>query len=261
MAAALFFATSAHAAVASARIGGAASATHEAGHASQPAVRRTASGLTRVRGTVRPFFNALGSGGGVIADVTVEHYFHAPFKLGLSLSPVALAAQSGGAGAVTHLRLEAAFATRYLEVGAAVGTRVENFGPAGASLAAKLRLGPLDGLNLALTYGYAGIRNRYTGRGRVAFSNLLAAVEVPLLPRLSVVIDAGFSMDAWLYGTAGLKHRLAGDGGPGTWIVLAAFGLAWVQNGFPCQYVDPERCQGTAWGIGPTIAVGVERRF
>jgi hypothetical protein len=124
-----------------------------------------------------------------------------------------------------------------------------------------LRLGALDGLNLQLTYGYALIRNRYTGDDRVAFSNVLAAAEVPLLPRLAATADAGFSFDVWLYGTVGLKHRLRGDGGPGTWIVRAATGLAWVLDGFPCNYRDPSRCEGAAWGVGPTVAVGVDHRF
>jgi hypothetical protein len=218
-------------------------------------------GLTRVYGTVRPFFNLMGQGGGAIGDLAIDHYFSFPLKLGLELSPTAVAFQPSTSGAVTHLRVEAAFASDYLEVGAAVGGRMENFGPGGISLAARVRLGALDGLNFKLTYGYAVIRNHYTGQTRVAFSNVLGTLEVPLTSRLALTLDGAFSFDVWLYGTVGLKHVLIGDGGPGSWIVRGGFGLAWVLDKFPCEYRDPGRCEGAAWGVGPTISFGLEHRF
>ena len=218
-------------------------------------------GLTRVHGTLRPFFNVIGQGGGAIGDLAVDHYFTIPLKLGVELAPTAVAFQPSSSGAVTHLRLEAAFATDYLEIGAAAGGRLENFGPGGISLAGRLRLGALDGLNFRLTYGYAVIRNHYTARTRVAFSNILGTLEVPLTRRLALFTEGAFSFDVWLYGTIGLKHLLVGDGGPGSWIIRGAFGLAWVMDQFPCQYRDPGRCEGAAWGLGPTIAFGLEHRF
>ena len=217
--------------------------------------------LTRVQGTLRPFFNLLGSGGGAIGELAVEHYFDFPLKIGAEIFPAAVAVQSGGGGAITHLRLEAAFASDLLEVGLAAGERTENLGAGGLSLAGRLRLGALDGLNLRLTYGYAVIRNRYTDRVRVAFSNVLTTIEVPLMTGLAAVVDGGFSFDVWLYGTVGVKHVLVGQGGAGTWSARAGFGIAWVLDRFPCQYRNPDRCHGSAWGVGPTIAVGVEHRF
>jgi hypothetical protein len=219
-------------------------------------------GVTRVLGTVRPFFNVIGSGGGAIGELAVDHYFATlPLKLGAEVSPAAVAVQPGAGGAITHLRVEGAFATDHLEVGLAVGQRTENLGAGGISLAGRVRLGSLDGLNLRVTYGYAVIRNRYTDRTRVAFSNFLATAEVPLTARLALVIDGAFSYDVWLYGTLGLRQMLAGRGGPGTWIVRGGFGVAWVLDRFPCQYRNPDRCTGAAWGVGPTIAFGLERRL
>jgi hypothetical protein len=95
----------------------------------------------------------------------------------------------------------------------------------------------------------------------VAFSSVVTTVEVPLRDGLALVADGGFSFDVWLYGTLGLRQRLAGRGGPGTWIASGGFGVAWVLDRFPCQYRDPQRCQGSAWGLGPTISFGLERRF
>jgi hypothetical protein len=81
-------------------------------------------GMTRVHGTLRPFVSLVGHGGGAIADVAVERYFH--------ITPTAFAVQPASRGAVTHLRGEAAFATDFLEVGASAGSRLENFGPGGS---------------------------------------------------------------------------------------------------------------------------------
>jgi hypothetical protein len=218
-------------------------------------------GLTRIRGEVRPFFNLLGSGGGAIGELAIDHYFTIPLKVGVEVSPAAIAFQPRSSGAITHLRVEAAYATQYLEIGGAVGERMENLGAGGISLAARLRLGALDGLNFRLTYGYAMIRNHYTGRTRVAFSNVVGTFEIPLTERLALTVDGAFSFDVWLYGTVGLKHVLVGNGGPGSWIVRGGFGLAWVLDQFPCQYSNPGRCEGAAWGMGPTISFGLEHRF
>jgi hypothetical protein len=95
----------------------------------------------------------------------------------------------------------------------------------------------------------------------VAFSNVLTTIEVPLTRRLALTLDGAFSMDVWLYGTIGLKHILIGDGGPDSWIIRGAFGMAWVMNQFPCQYREPGKCEGASWGMGPTLSFGVERRF
>lgn len=244
-------------------LGGAASAEEEPCPTGVRAVLAPARprGVTRAHGTLRPFFNLIGAGGGAIGDLTVDHYFEFPLKIGAEVSPAAIAVQPGAGGAITHLRLEAAFATDLIEAGLAVGERTENLGPGGISLAGRLRLGALDGLNLRLTYGYAVIRNRYTDQTRVAFSNVVSTLEVPLASGVALVADGGFSFDVWLYAILGLKYRLVGDGGPGTWILRGGFGVAWVLDRFPCQYLHPERCEGSAWGVGPTIAFGVERRF
>ncbi len=217
--------------------------------------------ITRIEGTFRPFFNVIGAGGGGIIDLSLEHYFAVPLKVGAGMTPAAFTIQPNGGGSVAHLRIEAAYATDFIELGLAAGSRVENFGRGGFSLAGRLRLGALDGLSVRLTYGYALIRNRYTGQERVAFSNVLTTIQVPLRPGLALVVDAGFSFDVWIYAIVGLKHRVVGDGGPGTWMISAGAGVAWVLEGFPCQYADPSHCEGAAWGLGPTIAVGLDHRF
>jgi hypothetical protein len=218
-------------------------------------------GLTRVQATVRPFLNLVGAGGGAIADLSVEHYFERPLKLSLNLAPVALAVQPGADSAIGHLRLGAAYATEYIEIGAAVGARVQNLGHNGVSLAAALRLGRLDGTNVRVSYGYALARNYYTRQVQTGFSHLQLATQVSLTDRLALVVEGALSFEAWMFATGGLRHRVFGDGGAGSWFVTGQFGFAWVLDHFRCQYHDPAPCRGASWALGPTLVFGLERRF
>jgi hypothetical protein len=218
-------------------------------------------GMTRVYGNVRPFFNMTGPGAGALSDLTLEHYFHLPWKLGVELSPVALVGVPSGLGAIAHSRVRAAFASDYVEVGVGVGWRFQHFGPSGMSLAPALRLGSLDGLNLRLELGYSLIRNYYTGIAQFAWSHARGGIDVPVTRKLALTLEGGYGLDLWVYTTLGARQIIMGDGGKGTLAIGASFGLVWIVDRFPCQYGDVDPCRGAAWGAGPTIAVRVDRRF
>jgi hypothetical protein len=206
----------------------------------EPGVRR---GLTQAHATVRPFLSVLGGAGGAIADLGVAHYFAGiPLRLSLELSPLALAIESDGPGAVGHFRLGAAYASEYVEIGLSAGSRVQNYGGAGISMAGFLRLGTLDGLKLTLTYDDVFKRNTYSGKLGIALSNILASLDVPVSARVRLFAEGGVSADKWLFGSLGLRHRLRGDGGAGTWIVSGSFGLAWVLDRPDCRYPDTGWC-------------------
>jgi hypothetical protein len=218
-------------------------------------------GMTRVRATVRPFLSVFGRGGGTVIDLSVDHYLTSPVRLSLELAPLALAADGEATGAIGHARVGAAYAGDFVELGAAVGSRVQNFGGAGLSLAAFLRLGALDGLNFTFTTGYVWKRNRYTGQPTMGLASGKGTLQVPLSPRFALFSEGAFSTDYWLYATAGLRHRLSGDGRGGTWFVSGALGLAWVVDQSDCLHPGTGWCSGSAWAAGPTVAFGLERRF
>jgi hypothetical protein len=219
-------------------------------------------GTTRVHATVRPFLSVLGQGGGAIADMAVEHYFaRAPLRLSLELAPLALAVEADGPGSIGHLRLGGAFASDYIELGASIGSRIQHYGGSGISMAGFLRLGALDGLRFTLSYDYVLRRNPYTAALRIGLSNVLAALQVPLSARLALFTEGGLSADRWIYASAGLRHRLVGNGGPGTWIIAGSFGVAWVVDRPECPYPDTGWCLDAAWAAGPTLGLGLERRF
>jgi hypothetical protein len=201
---------------------------------------------------------------GAISELRVEHYFQKPFMLGFEMAPLAVASTDNGTGAITHLRLHAAYVGDYFAMGFGAGARLRRFGQAaGISLTPTVRLGTQDGLNLTLAYTHTIARNRYTGVPQLGFSNITGTLNVPLTRRLALQLDAGFSLDIWVYGTMGLRQRLVGDGGPGTWFLSGAFGVAWVSDRTICNFEATVPCAGggQALSYGPTISVGLERRF
>jgi hypothetical protein len=217
--------------------------------------------LTRVETTWRPFLGFVGNSWGTIGEMRIEHHFAAPFMIGAEMSPVAIASAGDGVGAATHLRAIGAFVTDYLSLGLGVGARLQRYGSSGLSLAPSLRLGSMDGLNLELTYTHTIAPNKYSGKMTTGFSNVLAKVQVPVSRRLALQLDTGLSLDTWAFATLGLRHRLFGQGGRGTWFVSGGFGLAMVVDKSPCDYNATVPCGSSATSYGPTMSVGLEYRF
>jgi hypothetical protein len=220
-------------------------------------------GMTRVQAIARPFLGVQGNSYGAISEMRIEHYFKQPFMLGIEMAPLAIAATDSGNGAITHLRLHAAYVGDYFAIGLGAGPRLRRFGTAGFSITPTLRLGAQDGLNLQIAYTHTIARNRYTGQPSLGFNNITSTPSVPLTRRLALQLDAGFSLDIWAYGTVGLRQRLGGDGGAGTWFLSGAFGFAWVSDRTICNFEASVPCPAntTALSMGPTISIGLERRF
>jgi len=217
--------------------------------------------VTRVQVVARPFLGLTGNSWGTLGEARVERYFARPFVLGVELAPVAIASAGEGLGAISHLRATGAYVTDHLAVGLGVGARLQRFGSTGLSLAPSLRLGSLDGLSLSVTYSHTIAPNAYTGKETVGFSNVLSALVVPVGRTTALEVAGGLSLDAWAYGTIGLRQRLTGDGGRGTWILSAAFGAAFIVDRAPCNFESTVVCGSSATSFGPTIAIGLDRRF
>lgn len=217
--------------------------------------------LTRVETTWRPFLGFVGNSWGTIGEARIEHYFSSPFMLGAEVSPVAIASSGEGLGAATHVRATGAFVTDYISLGLGVGARLQRFGSSGLSLAPSLRLGSLDGLNFELTYTHTIAPNKYSGKMTTGFSNVLAKFQVPVSQRLALQLDTGLSLDTWGFVTLGLRHRLFGNGGPGTWFISGAFGLAMIVDQSACNYDATIPCGNSATSYGPTMSFGLEYRF
>jgi hypothetical protein len=217
--------------------------------------------LTRIELKVRPFLGLTGNGWGTIGEARFEHYFGFPFLLGLELAPVGVAANGEGPGGIAQARILAAYANQYLAVGLGAGAALQRFGHSGFSIAPTLRLGSLDGLHFSLEYAYSIAPNRYTGERTIGFSNVLGTLDVPLSRRLALEVESGLNLQSWVFATIGLRYRVRGDGGPGTWFVTGAFGAAWIADRSSCNYDAAVPCGASASAFGPTVSFGLERRF
>jgi hypothetical protein len=210
---------------------------------------------------LQPFLGLTGNSWGSLGEARFEHDFRFPLTLGLELAPVAFAANGNGTGALAEARATAAFSTRYLAIGLGLGGQLQRFGRNGLSAAPTLRLGRRDGLNLSVEYAYSVAANQYTGQRTIGFSNIVGTLQIPLTERLALQIDGGLNLKAWAYTTIGLRERLTGDGGPGSWFVSGGLGAAWFSQQSGCNYDAVIPCGPSAMSFGPTVAFGFERRF
>ena len=226
-----------------------------------PAPAATSTELNRFELKVQPFLGLTGNSWGGLAEARFEHDFRFPLTLGIELAPVALVQSADGTGALAQARLTAALNLRYLGVGLGVGGQLQRFGRNGLSIAPTLRLGRRDGLNLSVEYAYSVAANQYTGQRTIGFSNIIGTLRIPLTDRLSLQFEGGLNLKAWAFTTVGLRDRVRGDGGPGTWFIGAGLGAAWISDQGSCNYEVAIPCGPSAMSFGPTIAVGVERRF
>jgi hypothetical protein len=225
-----------------------------------PAPESGGEGWSRVSIDLLPVLGLTSNSWGGLSQIRAEHYFRAPLVVGVELAPLALASSGEGIGTLAQARLHAAYATRYLAVGLGLGAQLQRFGRNGLSIAPTLRLGRLDGLELELEYAYNVAPNRFTGRQTVGFSDVLTTGRVPVTSRLALQLQAGLNLQAWIFTTLGLRQRLSGEGGPGSWFVSAGFGVAWIEDRSACDQPDLS-CGSTALSFGPTISVGLEHRF
>jgi hypothetical protein len=217
--------------------------------------------LNRFELRVQPFLGLTSNSWGSLGEARFEHDFRFPLTLGIELAPVALVQSGNGTGALAQARLTAALNLRYLAVGLGVGGQLQRFGRNGLSIAPTLRLGRRDGLNLSVEYAYSIAANQYTGQRTIGFSNIIGTLRIPLTDRLSLQFEGGLNLKAWAFTTVGLRQRVRGDGGAGSWFLSAGLGAAWLSDQGSCNYEAVIPCGPSAMSFGPTIDFGLERRF
>lgn len=227
-------------------------------------------GMSRFYGTLSPlievatstYAGATNSGLGLLGQLTFEHYFRFPLKLGVQLAPLALVTGER-IGLNTELHALIAFASSYFELGLTPGAELHLLGQQQFSIGYQLRLGSLDGLNLIFHNSYVLASGDY-GRGtQLTFGSATAEINIPLASRFNLYLTGGGS-SYWAYGTVGLKYYLRGGGGPGTLIVHSGLGGAWVSDRCVAgaNSTNSQYCYGVrSEAAGPALAVGLDARF
>jgi hypothetical protein len=147
----------------------------------------------------------------------------------------------------------------HLDLGLTAGRQLARDGSAGLSLAAHLRLGAREGVNLTARYAYLIARDPASAGPESGALGPHGALSIPLGQRLALTAEGSFLGDAGALGTLGLTHRVAGDGGPGSWFLSGGLGLAFQRTGPDCG--GARLCLNEAWSAAPAAILGVEGRF
>jgi hypothetical protein len=156
-------------------------------------------------------------------------------------------------------RVGLGFDARHFDLHLAAGRQLAADGSAGLSLATQLRLGARDGVNLTAQYGFLLARDPVSGGPRADPLGPHGTITIPLVNRLSLTAEGSFLGEAAALATLGLTHRVAGNGGPGSWYVSGGLGLTFQRTGPDCG--NAPLCIGSQWSAAPAAIFGVERRF
>ena len=151
------------------------------------------------------------------------------------------------------------FNAKHFDLQLAAGRQLAGDGSTGVSLATQLRLGARDGVNLTAQYGFLLARDPVSGGPRADPLGPHGTISIPLGPRLALTAEGSFLGDAAALATLGLTHRVAGDGGPGSWYLSGGLGFAFQRTGPDCG--SAPLCIGSQWSAAPAAMFGIERRF
>ncbi len=144
--------------------------------------------------------------------------------------------------------------TRHVDLGLAVGSQLARDGSAGMSLAAHLRLGARDGVNVTARYGYLLPRRAHPAAGcsRRARSASRSAGGWRSPAEGSLLGDGG------ALGTIRLSHQL--DVGGGSWFVSGGVGFTFRRADQDCGGGGQLRVNAD-WCAVPAAVFGIEGRF
>ena len=216
--------------------------------------------MTRLAVDVRPFIPVGSLGLGVIASMSVEHYFSFPLKLGVQLSPLGILAVSDGTGVTGEFHGRVGYAHDWFEIELLPGVEFHRYGdPTRFSLAYGVRMGALDGVNFRFQNAYRV--NKIEDTKEFAFASATGGLDIPLHRRFTLTAELGGS-STWAWGAGGVKSYLRGSGGPDTLILRTAIGGAWIRDREAVDSNVNVFTQGR--GVeqaGPSVNVGLDARF
>jgi hypothetical protein len=144
--------------------------------------------------------------------------------------------------------------TRHVNLGLTVGSQLAPDGSAGMSLAAHLRLGAHDGVNVTAGYDYLLPGEAASGRRLLPHG----AISIPLGPRLALTGEGSLLGDGGALGTIGLSHQL--DVGGGSWFVWGGVGFTFRRADSDCRDGGQLRVNAD-WCAAPAAVFGITGRF
>jgi hypothetical protein len=157
----------------------------------------------------------------------------------------------------------ASYDEHLLEVGLGLGAQTVNdvaLGQqrgSGTLIAQVLRLGSVDGLNLAVRSDFVLFASRFE------FSGLSGSAQIPLGQSSWLVARGAGSRAGFGYGELGLRALLRGRGGPGSVYLMVTAGGATVFRAASCSFeAGFEGCSSDESSTsGPMAGAGLAVRF
>ncbi len=201
---------------------------------------------------------------GFLSGLGIDYQFRLPVKLGLVLSPAGYGRSDVGSGAVFELGALVGLSSRLLGIRGGVGAHVSaGHGDHRLLLLTEIRLGSDESFNLVLVMNWV-VPSAYRGGLVVLPSTAVAAINVPVTPRLALYVEFGGGnlalgeVDArgsgWANFVGGLRFLARGQSGSGAVVVStgAGFGYVWAQT--PLNRFD----QQGGYASGLLLHVGID---
>ncbi|MBW2261908.1 MAG: hypothetical protein JRG91_08050 [Deltaproteobacteria bacterium] len=201
-------------------------------------------GYLHVSIDLKPIIGLRGGAGtfGFLSGLGLDYQFKAPVKLGVVLNPAGYGRSDVGSGAVFELGALLGLSSRLFGIRGGVGAHVSvGHGDHRLLLLGEIRLGNDEGFNLTLVMNWV-VPSVYRDAMKVLPSTTVAALNVPVTPRLSLYVEFGGGNLAlgeeeargsgWANFVGGLRFLARGQSGSGTLAVSTGlgFGYVWAQT-------------------------------
>ena len=240
-------------------------------------------GLWELSATAGAFINLGPVAGGATGWASVVYRFDVPIVVRAELAPFGVAignsqtvnnnnnAQGTNPSRVMSVaagHLLVGLDTQFIEValgggGATLSNDTSNSATGGASIVEEARFGARDGLALNVE------SVTVAANGQFQFGSFVARIQVPLTPKVMLVVHGGGGNVGLLFGDVGARFLVQGDGGPGSIALTGFFGGAGIDFDTCSSAVQIEplgtpggfsnSCASTSVG-GPTLGGGFEWR-
>ena len=192
-------------------------------------------------------------GVGGLVDAQVSRHFDGPFVLRAQISPLGFAILDEGGGRAFVAHLVFGLDTQFLELALGIGSSTTESTDVAFSTLMSLRIGALDGLHLAFQ------TNVFVLNSGFEFGGLNGVVQVPLIDRWWLITRAGGGPAGYVFGDIGVRYRVSGDGGAGSFFIQGVIGgVALFGSSASCDASG--FCESRNSG-GPALGIGAEWRL
>ena len=191
-------------------------------------------------------------GVGGLVDALVSRHFDGPFVLRAQISPLGFAIVNEGGGRAFTAHLVFGLDTQFLELALGIGSSTTESTDVAFSTLMSLRIGALDGLHLAVQTNVVVLDSGFE------FGGASAVLQIPLINRWWLITRGGGGPAGYVFGDIGVRYRVSGDGGVGSYFIQGVIGGVALFGSTSCDEFG--FCESNDSG-GPALGIGAEWRL